>query len=145
NDEFTHQLRFPEQEYLKAIKRSIQVVQLDHTIPSEQKKLKFKVLFAPLRPFDGLVELIIQKKGGGIWRYNIQLEATIPDVDDVIEIEAAIRKTERVSFRLNNIFAHTAKFEAYFTSDSPLDFQVQPDRGVLAAYGYEGTQFVVSY
>lgn len=155
-NEFTHEINFDQgNNYQQAIKRSLILTPLEENLSprpntkASQKpsnyKLNFKVDFAPLRPFEGNATLRIQRNTGGIWSFDIQLTATSPEIDDVITIEAAMGKTSKISFRLNNVFARTTNYEAYFTPESPFDFSVEPEKGILAASGYEGTQFLVSY
>jgi hypothetical protein len=157
NEKFSYEVYIPdEQTNLKAIKRSLTITELkdkdipqnferNNSIAMDSRNLYFKVEFSPLRPFTGVAQLLIRKEGGGIFRYELQVESTSPEVDDIIEIHSQINSTESVSFRLTNIFAQTTPFEAYFTSESPQDFTVSPSRGHLTAYGYEGTQFVLSF
>lgn len=44
-------------------------------------------------------------------------------------------------FRLNNRVKSHAKFKAYFTSDSDMEFNINPKSGDLEPYGREGSQF----
>jgi hypothetical protein len=144
-EEYTHEIIIPDtQNYLKAIKRSLTFTRMKgNTI--EKGQLLFKVEFAPLRPFQGIAQLLIHRKNGGLWRYELQLESLVGELDDTIDVQSSIGRTERVSFRLSNIFAHQAQFEAYLTSESSVDLSVSPTRGTLAAYGYEGTPFLISF
>eukprot|EP00913_Durusdinium_trenchii_P004562 g4237.t1 len=52
-----------------------------------------KVNFSPLRPFIALCNLVITRASGGRWRFDLKLEATEPEVDDVISIHV-IRSRE---------------------------------------------------
>ena len=61
----------------------------------------------------------------------MQLEATEPEVDDVIVIESNINRTSSVSFKLTNQFNSYAPFEAFFTPDSSHEFSVFPTTGTL--------------
>ena len=44
-----------------------------------------------------------------------------------------------MKFRLTNNIKSYAKFNAYFTSDSCIDFTLTPKSGELEPYGREGT------
>ena len=44
-------------------------------------------------------------------------------------------------FRLNNRVKSHAKFKAYSSSDSNMEFSVSPKTGDLEPYGREGSQF----
>jgi hypothetical protein len=57
--------------------------------------------------------------GGGRWKYDLVLNASQPEVDDVIEIEAALNRSTSIAFSLANAFDAEAEYEASFTSDSP--------------------------
>lgn len=48
-------------------------------------------------------------------------------------------------FRLNNRVKSHAKFKAYFTSDSDMEFSIFPKSGDLEPYGREGSQFEVTF
>lgn len=159
---FTFSIDFPDDHpHIKAMRRSLSLTMVEADIPdmlstfeppkspssmNEWKKLRFKAEFGPLRPFTGFAELHVHRSTGGMWKFEIQMESQAPpEVDDVIDIHSAIGRTEQVSFRLTNIFAHQTPFKAYFTPETPLDFMVRPMQGKLASFGYEGTQFIVSY
>ena len=67
-------------------------------------------------------------------------------MDDSIVIEAKLHHTSSVSFDLNNVEPESVPFKAFFSADSPLEFNVFPATGDLAPYGTsEGTTFIVSF
>ena len=43
-------------------------------------------MFYPMKPFQTELNLIINRKKGGKWRYKLKLEAYAPEVDDNITI-----------------------------------------------------------
>ena len=110
-----------------------------------QKKLPLDIKFYPLRPFKTDIEFILRKKSGGQWIYNIILEATEPDPDDVIHIKSSLGKQSFVAFKLQNVFTKDAKFIAYFSHDSTSEFSVTPREGTLDQSGRDGSQFVICY
>ena len=110
-----------------------------------KRKLPLQIKFYPLRPLKTEVEFILRKKSGGQWIYNILLEATEPEPDDIIYIKSSIGKQSFVTFRLQNVFAKDAKFSAYFSHESSSEFSVTPKEGILDQNGREGTQFVICY
>mmetsp|Transcript_140642 Transcript_140642/g.244902 ORF Transcript_140642/g.244902 Transcript_140642/m.244902 type:complete len:2974 (-) Transcript_140642:636-9557(-) len=180
-ESFTYEVAIPKNStYKTSIERSLQVERVefsDYTAymqkeldanPSappidtelQHNSLFFRTTFVPLRPFKETVELVVRKSTGGMWRYDLGLEALAPDCDDVIEIEAPLGKTESVSFHLMNIFPSNDPFTASFTPDTPSEFTVMPTKGILmgttpsgskqslkasADADAKGTQFVVSY
>ena len=143
-ESFTHQLVVPE-EYTSFVERSFFLEPQVDTITDAATPLSFNMLFEPLRPFSTTVELVIEKETGGRWRYEIQLEATEPDIDDVIKIESPLNRTSSVSFKIHNQFMTHAPFTAEFTSSSSLAFTVSPVAGTLEPYGKEGQELVISY
>lgn len=104
-----------------------------------------KVNFSPLRPFIALCNLVITRASGGRWRFDLKLEATEPEVDDVISIQSPLNKPASVAFRLNNHTSVYSEFEAFFDAESAYEFTVQPTSGVLEPAGTNGTTFVVTY
>eukprot|EP00002_Diphylleia_rotans_P025649 TRINITY_DN5079_c0_g1_i5.p1 TRINITY_DN5079_c0_g1~~TRINITY_DN5079_c0_g1_i5.p1 ORF type:complete len:2913 (-),score=444.38 TRINITY_DN5079_c0_g1_i5:284-9022(-) len=107
---------------------------------------KFKVIFEPLKPFKATVAFVVSLASGGRWRYQLHFESLMPEVDDTITIEAAIHKTESISFRLTNAFDTPAAFKAYFAPGSPYEFSVYPTSGILQPLGSkDGNAFIVSF
>ena len=113
--------------------------------PKNYKKLPLEIKFYPLRPFRTEIEFVLRKKSGGQWIYNILLESTMQDPDDIINIKAILGKESYISFNLENVFAREAKFVAYFSHDSSSEFSVSPREGILEENGKSGTQFIVCY
>ena len=113
--------------------------------PKNYKKLPLEIKFYPLRPFRTEIEFVLRKKSGGQWIYNILLESTMQDPDDIINIKATLGKESYISFNLENVFAREAKFVAYFSHDSSSEFSVSPREGILEENGKSGTQFIVCY
>lgn len=106
---------------------------------------RIKVVFEPLKSVRCKVQLMITRASGGRWRYDLELLASQPDVDDVIKIQGTINRTTSISFRLTNQFDKEAPYQAYFSVESPPEFSVTPTVGLLDAYGSEGTNFVISF
>lgn len=71
--------------------------------------------FEPLRPLAALVDFIVYKQSGGRWLYELDLVATDPEPDDVIQIDAEMGRSESVQFRLTNGLPAYATFNAYFS------------------------------
>ena len=143
---FSHELVIAE-ENKALVERALRITASgDCTLTDPGHPLRYDVVFEPLRPFSAHFELIVNKQSGGRWRFDVQVDATEPDVDDEITIEAMLNRTSSVSFKLTNQFASYAHFEASFTPDSPYEFAVFPTSGVLEPYGeQDGTTFIVSF
>jgi len=145
-DDFNFLINTKEEKYKSLIVKCFQAnVDSNKTDNNNPNKLPLKIYFYPLRPFKTDCEFILTKKSGGQWIYNIILEATEPEPDDVINIQSSLGKLASVSFKLHNVFPKYSKFVAYFSHDSSSEFYVNPREGILDQSGREGTTFVVSY
>lgn len=99
------------------------------------RKITLLVKFFPLRPFKTEMELIINRKQGGQWIFNIMLEALESDFEDTIIVKSSLGRTSNLNFRLCNLFTRHASFIAYFTHDSSSEFNIYPKEGVLEPSG----------
>jgi hypothetical protein len=111
----------------------------------DKTKIHLAVKFSPLRPLVCLCNLVISKASGGRWRFDVKLEATEPEVDDVIQIQSPLNKPASVAFRLCNHSTAYSEFDAFFDAESAYEFSVQPTAGVLEPAGSAGTTFIVTY
>jgi len=118
------------------------------TIYDGTAPLLIQAIFEPLRPANFEAFLVVNKQSGGRWKFPLAIEATEPEVDDLIRIEAIINTTASVAFSITNQFPVSAKFTASFTPESPLEFKIHPKNGILepsTSVSADGTQFVVSF
>lgn len=148
-EDFSFLMKIKEEKYRSLILKCL-TVEVDKTRSKDNtnnanNKLTLNIKFYPLRPFKTDCEFILSKNSGGQWIYNIILEASEPEPDDIIHIQSSLGKLSHVSFKLQNIFTKNAKFVAYFSHDSTSEFSVSPREGVLDQSGREGTTFLVSY
>ena len=141
---FSHSMVVPD-EFQSIVNKSLQISQNRTTLKNEETPLTFNFDFNPLKPFKANVEFIISKSSGGRWRYPMVLNASEPAVDDTIVIEAMMNQTSSVSFKMSNHFNAYSDFTAKFTPDSPYEFTVYPNEGVLEPPGHDGTNFIVSF
>jgi len=140
----TFEMKIPEaQERLFA--RALTIEPAGPLVASASTPLKFNLTFEPLRPLNAVIQFMIHRQNGGVWKYDLELEATEPEIDDVIVISSLLGQPSSVTFSLTNQFTVYTPFKAYFTPDSALEFSVEPKSGLLEPYGSQGTQFVVSY
>ncbi|KAL4133728.1 hypothetical protein PRIC2_004045 [Phytophthora ramorum] len=130
-----------------AIKRALTVTPLPIPLSSSStSSLPYTIRFEPLRPYRGSVALLVKKNSGGLWRFDVSLDAGDPPVDDVLSIESSLNQTSSVSFQLRNQFRQSAAFTAEFSAGSSSAFTVYPAEGELPLYGSEdGAVFVVSF
>lgn len=142
-ERFSVELEIPEAVGTQ-LQRCLSVV-LENARPKTDEPLNVTVQFEPLKPVHAAVDLILVKESGGRWLYELDLEASAAETDDVIVIEAELNRTESVQFRLCNQFNTYAPFHAAFTPDSPDEFVVFPETGVLEPASSNGTMFVVSF
>ena len=147
--DFVYILNIKEEKYKTLINKCLSINFVDKKKSANDiqnaNKLPLDIKFYPLRPFKTDIEFVLRKKSGGQWIYNIILEATEPDPDDIIHIKSSLNKQSFVAFKLQNIFTKDAKFVAYFSHDSSSEFSVTPREGTLDQNGRDGTQFVVCY
>jgi len=126
----------------------LELVVLDAVEREEQGvdyAMKYRFIFEPLRSFAAQIEMIIDCKNRGRWRGQLQLEASDPEPDDRINLIAPVGGTDKVKFRLSNRFLGFSNFNAYFSNKSSSHFSVSPAQGVLAPYGSDGSEFVISF
>ena len=127
------------------VQRALSVNLIKDTLQSVTDTLTLEVQFEPLKPLHHLVELWVMKDSGGRWKFEVELMATDPEVDDIVVIEAEMGSTESVSFALTNQFSTFAPFKAYIKPESQEEFICHPASGILEPFGSAGTNFVVSY
>jgi len=146
-ESFQHELVFlgKDEKERALAQRSVSVAPVQSALARAGDALKYQLAFDPLKPFHSAMHLVVIRRGGGRWRFEITLEATQPEPDDRITVEAAINTTANVVFRLTNRFLSYAPFQAYFSTDSAYTLSVAPTSGVLAPYGSEGSQFAVAF
>lgn len=141
----TFEMQFAEGEE-KMLSRALSIEPLAGGLEARHDApLQFNLRFEPLRPMSTSVKLLIKRENGGQWTFDVEIEASEPEIDDVIEISALLNQTASVAFPLTNQFTTYTPFKAYFTPDSSLSFAVEPKTGLLEPFGTNGTQFVVSY
>jgi len=82
---------------------------------SPDMQLRFQVSFTPMVLGATTVDMVVEKKGGARWRFPLSLEATEPDRDGVVEVQAAVGKSARQIFTLVGAKATPgATFQASF-------------------------------
>ena len=127
-------------------KRALALKPVKLHLDSITDELRFDATFRPLRAFAGSVNLVVRRETGGRWPFEVQLEATEPDPDDTIALEASLHHTAKARFALvNSLSTNFEPFSAYFTTDSSRALAVQPTQGLLAPVGAEGTAFEVAF
>ncbi|KAJ0394854.1 hypothetical protein ATCC90586_004653 [Pythium insidiosum] len=129
-----------------AIERALSITPLPLDADGAALVVPFAVQFEPLRPYRGSVYLLLQRKKGGLWRFEVALDVSDPVVDDVLTIESTLNTTSSVTFQLRNQFREPAPFQAEFSAGSSSAFTVYPTQGVLPPFGSaEGASLVVSF
>lgn len=132
-----------------AVERSLGVTALPvvgEAGPQSSIFAPYQVRFDPLRAYRGSIYLLIKKKSGGLWRFEVIVDVSDPPVDDVITIESNLNQTSSITFQLRNQFRQSAHFLAEFSAGSSSAFTVYPAEGSLPPYGSnDGMPFVVSF
>ncbi|CAK4117218.1 unnamed protein product [Aphanomyces euteiches] len=144
DERFTIEWDIPEP-HARVVERTLTVTPIVDKISSVTTPLEYLVRFDPLKPIRLTVGLIVKKRSGGLWRFDIHLDASDPFVDDVLTIESALNQTSSVSFKLTNQFRESTPFQAEFTAGSSQAFTVYPVEGMLAPYGTDGTSFTIAF
>lgn len=103
-----------ENELQATIKQSLQTVLLKNKLQKSNDKLPIEATFQPLRPFSCMTEIKIVKHDGCAWICKMRLDATEPDVDDIIKIESQINRTSSIAFHLCNIHKYPSPFHVIF-------------------------------
>jgi len=101
----------------------------------------FRMKFLPFKPINTRVNLVLDRKSGGRYKYELNFESRLPEVDDVIVIESTINKASAVKFRLRNLFPD-GPFSTYFQGKDSC-FTSSPQHGVLKQT--EDTEFMIVY
>eukprot|EP00201_Polytomella_parva_P023354 CAMPEP_0175046994 /NCGR_PEP_ID=MMETSP0052_2-20121109/5346_1 /TAXON_ID=51329 ORGANISM="Polytomella parva, Strain SAG 63-3" /NCGR_SAMPLE_ID=MMETSP0052_2 /ASSEMBLY_ACC=CAM_ASM_000194 /LENGTH=166 /DNA_ID=CAMNT_0016310815 /DNA_START=18 /DNA_END=515 /DNA_ORIENTATION=+ len=103
------------------------------TLLDPKDPLQFRVSFAPPRPMPlTTVELHVARvRGGGRWRFEIQLEASEPDLDGVITLECTIGQTATQAVPIFASGDLPEPFRAELSSDTPLSFDIRQVSPVL--------------
>lgn len=140
----TFEMKVPEAQE-RLFSRALTIEPAGPLIASATAPLKFNLTFEPLRPLNAVIQFMIHRANGGVWKYDLELEATEPEIDDTIVIASLLGQPSSVTFSLTNQFTVYTPFKAYFTPDSALEFSVEPKSGLLEPFGSGGTQFIVSY
>jgi hypothetical protein len=104
-----------------------------------------RVLFEPLRTLTAEVALVLDCRGVGRWRAQMEIEATEPLPDDRIHLIAPVTGSDMVKFRLSNRFLGISNFTARFAPGSSPHFRVSPTAGALAPFGSNGTEFSIMF
>lgn len=151
---FTVELDIPTERFgalasAASIERSLSVSALpveDDTAQNASIFLPYHVRFDPLRSHRGSIYLLVKKKSGGFWRFEVVLDVSDPPIDDMITIESNLNQTSSITFQLRNQFRQSARFLAEFSAGSSSAFTVYPAEGSLPPYGSDdGMPFVVSF
>ena len=82
--------------------------------------------FAPQKTVKANVGLVVQKSTGGRWRFNLKLEATQPEMDGSIIIEAAPGQAATAPVWLFSPVDWPLPFTCHFTHDSSIQFDMWP-------------------
>ncbi|XP_066563692.1 cilia- and flagella-associated protein 47-like [Amia ocellicauda] len=147
-DEFLYEIQFESDDARAQLGPSVALCLLgrERDVQSGIVTLIFNIIFAPYKPLRCSAILAVKCATGGVWKFPITLISTEPEVDDVINIEAAgLNKVSMVGFRLTSQTRYPEPFTAYFLPGSGQEFEVLPHSGELLPVGSAGTLITVSF
>ncbi|XP_066477404.1 cilia- and flagella-associated protein 47 [Tiliqua scincoides] len=147
-DEFMYEIEFESERLSSQLKpaTAINLVTKDRDLKTGIVTLVFNVVFAPYKPVRNQATLVVQCNTGGIWKFPILFIATEPEVDDVINIEAAgLNKESLISFRLTSQTRYPEPYTAYFLPGSDPEFAVWPQAGELLPLDTAGTRLTIGF
>lgn len=87
---------------------------------------RYKVIFEPQKTVSAKVVMVVEKSTGGRWRFELRLEATQPDVDGSVTIQAAPGQSALGPVLLYSPTDQPEPFTCHFTHDSSISFDVSP-------------------
>lgn len=132
-ESFSYEIRARNPEESKLIASSFSVEEVATTITDPSQPLRYKALFTPRRSFQTTADFIIQKAGGGRWRFELSLQALEPEVDGTLTIEAQVGHRSSVRVPVINRTIEPVPYKAFFTASSSLELEVFPREGMIPA------------
>ena len=131
---FSYELLTHDGPYASALSQCVTVSPADAgALLVADKPLLFRIRLEPRRALVGGADLIIKRRNGSRWRFEINVEASEPEVDGVISVESWVKETGRAVITVSNRSPGPVPFQASFTPDSPHEFAVVPQQGVAEA------------
>ncbi|XP_061483380.1 cilia- and flagella-associated protein 47-like [Rhineura floridana] len=147
-DEFAYEIEFESERMTSQLKSAVAInlVKKLRDLKTGILTLIFSIIFAPSKPIRNPATLVVQCVTGGIWKFPILFVATEPEVDDVINIEAAgLNKESVVKFKLTSQTRYPEPYTAYFLTGSDPEFVVSPQAGELLPLDTAGTCITVGF
>lgn len=89
-------------------------------------QFRYKLIFEPQKTVSAKVGMVVEKSTGGRWRFELKLEATQPDVDGSVTIQAAPGQSALGPVLLYSPTDQPQPFTCHFTHDSSISFDVSP-------------------
>lgn len=111
--------------------------------PTDQ--LRYLIRLFSYKPISLAFDIIVHRENGGQWKFPFNINITQSDPDDILVIYSNLNQLSSLSFNLTNTISEDSPFEAYFTTESPSNFNVYPNSGLLTQIGSKGVDFVVSF
>ncbi|XP_029785500.1 cilia- and flagella-associated protein 47 [Suricata suricatta] len=146
--EFEYEIQFESDVVESSLESCIALylIKKSFNIKAEMITLVFNFIFTPKKPLRTQITLKIECITDGIWKFPIVLDATEPDVDDVIDIEGVgLFKESFVNFRLTSQTRIPEPFTAHFLPGSDPEFFVKPKVGTLLPFHTKGTLIAVGF
>ena len=86
------------------------------------------MIFEPQKTVSAKVGMVVEKSTGGRWRFELKFEATQPDEDGSITIQAAPGQSALGPVLLYSPTDQPERFTCHFTHDSSISFDVAPSQ-----------------
>ncbi|KAK9828703.1 hypothetical protein WJX72_001600 [[Myrmecia] bisecta] len=129
-EQFEHELIIPSTKEA-ALRHALSVTPVLTMVTSPLQPLQYQVVFEPQKAMSARIELVVRRPSGGRWRFEVRLDATKPDVDGQIRIEAMPGQAVTAPLHIYSTTDQPTTFTAHFTHDSSIQFDVFPAQGVL--------------
>jgi hypothetical protein len=132
-----------------ALARALAVLPRRTSLALRGEAIELDLRVLALKPLDLRADLVVTRAaGGGSWRFPLHLAVAAAPPDAVIRVSSPLNVPGAVTFAQRNAVPRASPFRAYFTLDSPAEFNVSPAAGVLpsttAALYAAGTGFADS-
>ncbi|RDD38935.1 Cilia- and flagella-associated protein 47 [Trichoplax sp. H2] len=148
NEDFEYRLVYADDANKTLIEQAVGLSLIRKIINSSTNSIRlvFHLIFAPFKPFNATVQLVVTAKKRGVWKFPLKFRASSPQVDDTISIESVgLNKESVITFHLHSQEKFPVPFEAYFEHRSDAAFTVFPKYGELLPLGTQGTAFTITY
>ena len=87
--------------------------------------------FAPKRPIEEKIKLIVENPFGQRWEFNIFINIRAGEIHSKIYVESDIKNASHSRINVSTSFPSVTPFHAYFAAGSAAEFSVSPENGYI--------------